>query len=72
VYFRTDETNNPDYEDVLESVADDVINALEQNITLNNTCLYFIPVSGIWKDGQKENPVRYIEIVLASTIQAAR
>src|SRR2546423_15057508 len=40
VYFGTDEQNDPDYEDILESVADDVIVALEHNITLNSSCDY--------------------------------
>jgi hypothetical protein len=33
LYFRTDENNDADYEDVLESVADDVIAALEHDVT---------------------------------------
>src|SRR5947199_102090 len=36
IYFRTDENNDSDYEDVLESTADDVIAALEHNMTLNS------------------------------------
>src|SRR4051812_13105403 len=46
IYFRTDEQNDPDYEDVLERVADDVIATLEHNITLNGSCDWALPTSG--------------------------
>ncbi len=72
VYFRTDETNNPDYEDVLETTIDDVITAIETNITLNNTVDWAIPISGVWRYGEKESPLRICELVVASTVHVAR
>ncbi|HEX2910389.1 MAG TPA: hypothetical protein VH186_06240 [Chloroflexia bacterium] len=67
IYFRTDEANDPDYEDVLETVADEVIAALVHNITLNNSCDYSIPISGQWTYGEKETPTRVFEIIELST-----
>jgi hypothetical protein len=72
LYFRTDEANDPDYEDVLESVADDVIAALRHNVKLNNTCDYSLPLSGRWLDGQKESPVRVFEIIESATVYVTR
>src|SRR5690349_20600860 len=54
IYFRTDEANDPDYEDVLESVADDVIDTLEHNVTLNDVCDWALPTAGNWGFGEKE------------------
>lgn len=67
VYFRTDETNDPDYEDVLESVVDDVIAALRHNITLNGACDWSLPISGTWNFGEKEVPVRIFEMKESAT-----
>lgn len=74
VYFRTDETNDADYEDVLESVADDVIAALEHDITLGGAVQWSIPTSGVWKAdlNTKETPVRLIEIVVRSEARVVR
>jgi hypothetical protein len=72
LYFRVDETNDPDYEDILESVADDVIAALRHNITLNGSCDYSLPVSGVWMEGEKETPVRVFEIVEQATLHVTR
>ncbi len=72
VYFRTDEENDPDYEDVLEGVADDVVSALEQNVTLNSVCDYSIPVTGVWRFGNKEVPVRIFELIVRATVRIRR
>lgn len=72
VYFRTDEANDPDYEDVLESVVDDIKAKIRQNINLNVTCEYAIPSSGQWGYGQKECPVRYYEMIVSSTVHMRR
>ncbi len=72
LYFRTDETNDPDYEDVLETVADDVLKALEANVTLNGSCEYSLPTTGNWSYGQKETPVRIFDIVQTSTLHLRR
>jgi hypothetical protein len=74
LYFRIDEKNDADYEDVLESTADDVLAALESNTNLNlgGTCDYSIPMSGQWLDGVKETPVRCFEIVNAATVLVSR
>lgn len=72
LYFRTDEKNDKDYEDVLESVADDVIAALEHDITLGGVCDWSIPTSGVWKNAVKETEVRLLEIVVASRARVVR
>ena len=72
LYFRTDEANDPDYEDILETCADDVKQALRSNITLNGTCEYAYPASGAWLDGQKEVPVRVYQITQASAVHIKR
>lgn len=72
LYFRTDETNDPDYEDILESVADKLIDKLDTNITLNGTCNYSIASNGAWRFGEKEVPVRVFELVVTSTAHVRR
>lgn len=72
LYFRTDEKNDSDYEDVLETTADAVITAFEQNITLNGSCEYAIPISGEWKYGEKDSYLRVFEMVISSTAHVAR
>ena len=72
VYFRIDDANNPDYEDILESVADKVVQAFESNVTLNGACNWAIPTSGIWRFGEKESPVRVFELVIASNVVVKR
>ncbi len=72
VYFRTDEKNDPDYEDVLENVVDKVVQAIESNPTLNGACAFAIPSSGIWRFGEKETPVRIFELVVTSTVYVRR
>lgn len=66
IYFRTDEANDPDYEDVLESVADDVIAALEHDVTLGGVVDWSLPTSGIWRNVEKEGPVRCLELTVQS------
>jgi hypothetical protein len=72
LYFRTDETNDPDYEDILESVADEVINALEHDVTLGGACEFTKPTNGVWGNADKEVPVRMLEITLESRKREVR
>lgn len=78
IYFRTDEANDPDYEDVLESVADDVLAALRHNVKLtsvslpNGACDYSLPIAGQWKYGTKESPERVFEIIESATVYNPR
>ena len=73
LYFRTDENNDPDYEDVLELVADWVIFTLEQNSDpVSGVWDWMIPISGVWGEGEKQTPLRVFEIVVASTLKASR
>src|SRR5579884_3819861 len=72
IYFRTDELNDADYEDVLESVADDVITALEHDITLGGVCDWSLPTSAVWKDMVKEAPVRVLEITVTAKARVIR
>ena len=72
LYFRTDEGNDPDYEDVLETTADAVIAAIEHNLTLNGVVDWAIPTSGSWRNVLKETPVRMLEIVVTSKARVIR
>lgn len=72
LYFRTDETNDADYEDVLESVADEVIAALEHDVTLGGVVDWSLPTSGRWDFGEKETPVRYLELIVQSEGRVVR
>lgn len=72
LYFRTDETNDADYEDVLESVADDVITALEADLTLGGVVDWSLPTSGNWRWASKETNVRVLEITFTSQARVVR
>jgi len=72
IYFRIDEANDADYEDVLESTADDVISTLEHNLTLNGVVDWAMPTSSTWRFGEKEVPVRFIEITIQSKARIVR
>jgi hypothetical protein len=73
IYFRTDENNDADYEDVLEGVVDAVKAKFRQNISLHGTCEYSIPSSGRWGfTNEKETPMRYYEMVVSSTVHVRR
>jgi hypothetical protein len=60
------------HEDVLESVADDTIATLEGNMTLNDSCDWSMPTSGNWTFGEKEVPVRVLELVVTSRAPVVR
>ena len=72
IHFRTDEGNDPDYEDILESVADDVKQALRSNVTLNSTCEYAVPAEGTWHYGEKETPTRVYSITTRASVHLRR
>ena len=72
VYFRVDENNDADYEDVLEGVADAIIAKLETDPTLGDTIEYGLPSSAVWHFGEKETPVRVFEITFTSTVHIRR
>lgn len=72
VYFRTDEQNDPDYEDICTTIVDSVKQTLRANITLNGSCNYSIPVAGQWAYGEKESPVRIYELTVNSTVYLKR
>ena len=72
LYFRTDETNDPDYEDVLEQTADSVIAALEHDLTLGGVVDWSMPTSGVWRNVEKETPVRMLELTLVSKARVVR
>jgi len=72
VYFRVDEKNDADYEDVLEACVDDIKQAIRSNVTLNGTCEYAAPATGVWRDGVKETPVRVYEMTTRATVHLRR
>lgn len=72
IYFPVDEHNSADYEDVLEKTADDVIVAIEHNLTLNGSVDWAVPTSGVWKAGNKEVATRMLEIIVTSKASVPR
>jgi len=74
IYFRTDEKNDPDYEDVLETAVDAVKAALEHDITLGGICDWAMPTSGIWKGdpNTKNTPVRFYEMTVTTKARVVR
>ena len=72
LYFRTDEINDADYEDVLESCADDVIAALEHDLTLGGVVQWSLPTQGQWRNVTKETNMRCLEITFASRARIVR
>ena len=72
LYFRTDDENNPDYEDILETTADAVITALEHDMTLGGVVDWSLPTQGVWRNVEKETPVRMLEITLMSRARVVR
>ena len=72
LYFRTDEANDTDYEDVLETTADAVIAALEHDITLGGVVDWSMPTSGVWRNVEKQTPVRMLELTLVSKARVLR
>jgi hypothetical protein len=72
VYFRTDEDNDADYEDVLSEVADAVIYELEHDLTLGGVADWSLPTSGEWKFVEKETPLRCLELVVQSEARVIR
>ena len=72
IYFRTDEGNDPDYEDVLTTVADAVITALEADLTLGGVVDWALPTSGTWQNVEKETPLRCLELVVQSEARIVR
>ena len=72
LYFRTDEQNDPDYEDVLEITADAVIAALEHDLTLGGVVDWALPTSGMWRNVEKETNVRMLELVVTSKGRVVR
>ena len=59
LYFRTDENNDPDYEDILATTADAVIAAIDHDITLGGTVDWAIVSSSEWTEGKTETPLGY-------------
>ena len=62
----------PRLEDVLENVADEVIAALEHDVTLGGVVDWSLPTSGTWGHGEKETPVRYLELIVQSEGRVVR
>ena len=72
LYFRTDDENNPDYEDILETTADAVIAAIEHDMTLGGVVDWSLPTQGIWRNVEKETPVRMLELTVMSRARVVR
>lgn len=65
-YYRTDNTNDPDFEIKLATVVDSVISILEHEVTLGGVCDFATPSKGNWTYGEKEVPVRICEIKITA------
>lgn len=71
-YFRTDDTNDPDYEGILEGIVDSAITAIEHDVTLGGACDYSMPSKATWKFGEKEVPLRICELTIDCVAHIAR
>lgn len=56
VYFRTDVEQ--DAESVLRGIVDQIISAIESNVTLSGACDFARPTEAVWDYQERELPVR--------------
>lgn len=65
--------NDPTHgESVLLGIADDVLEALEEDPTLDGTCNFARPTRGAWSYVERETPVRVCEITVEALSLNAR
>lgn len=62
LYYKLDGTN--DAEAILRDMADKVIAKIESNVSLNGSCDYARPTRGIWTQGEREVPIKVVEITV--------
>lgn len=62
IYYKQDSDNTA--ETILRSIADLVITKVEGNLTLQSTCDFATPSEGVWKQGEREVPVKVVEITV--------
>ena len=70
IFIRNDSPE--DAEESLRTVTDNVINALESNVTLNETCDWASPVSATVTPVEREIPVRVNEITVNAMCRVSR
>lgn len=70
VYYRTEDASSA--ERVVRSIVDDIIAAIESDVTLRGTCDYAKPTGGTWAFGEREVPVRYCQITIAAKKRVMR
>lgn len=56
VYFRTDVEQ--DAESILRGIVDQIISAIESNVTLSGACDFARPTEAVWDYQERELPVR--------------
>lgn len=70
IYYRSADAT--DAEQTVRNVADDVLEALEANVTLNGACDWATATAGKGFYAERELPVRGIEITLDANLHVLR
>lgn len=70
VYYRTEDAASA--ESVVRGIVDDIIAAIESDVTLGGVCNWAKPTGGTWAFGEREVPVRYCQITLTARIRVMR
>jgi hypothetical protein len=71
-YIDSGEDGAIDSEQILRQVTDDVISAIESNITLNNSCDWADPSEGKFLYQERELPMRLVEITVTAKKRVLR
>jgi hypothetical protein len=70
LYAAMDQNNT--WESTLETIADEVIAAIESNITLSGACNFALPTSSKWYEGKKDVNIRICRIKIVTKTRVLR
>jgi hypothetical protein len=70
LFNRPDQPNTCELE--LRSIADDVIDAIEGDVTLGGTCDFAEPTQATWSIVTREIPVQIVEITVSAHVKVNR
>jgi len=70
LFNRPDQPNTCELE--LRSIADDVIDAIEGDVTLGGTCDFAEPTQATWSIVTREIPVQIVEITVSAHVKVSR
>lgn len=70
VYYRTADADTA--ESAVRTIVDDIIAAIEADVTLSGTCDYAMPTRSTWAYVEREVPLRYAQITVQAKTRVAR